>query len=214
MAKRPVFVVNERRPFFRQTMVEFTYSSGFAVCQKQKNIVALHRAFNEEWPDNPVLEISSKSLQPEGEPLSAFFLKKYVPSLDKSVSVECVYQGSKVFSDGGPYTDLYEKTSREAKKDERLHTGNPIVAFRFEGQDFPTQPSNIFYDYIYINALLENKELAEKILTYRAFTDIEFNPNKSLNCQARAAAIFVSLTLNGQIDQVRSFESFRKLFMV
>ena len=213
MAKRPVFITFEHRPFFFQSMVDFTYSGGFAVSQKQKNIVALHRAFTEEWPGKPVLEISSKSLQSEGEPLSAFFLPKFVPSLGKSVPVECVYQGSKVFADGGPYTDLYEKTPREAKKDERLRTGSPIVRFHFEGQDFPTIPTNIFYDYIYVNALLENKELAEKILAYRAFTDIEFNPNKSLNCQARAAAIFVSLTLNGQIEKARSFESFRRLFM-
>jgi len=211
MANRPVFVVNERRPYYFQTNVTFTYSSGFAVSQKQKNIVALHRAFNEEFPDKPVLEISSKSLQREGEPLSAFFLKKYVPSLDRCVPVECIYQGSKVFSDGGPYTDLYERTPREAKKDARLHTGASVTSFCFDGEHFPTRPVTAFYDYLYINALLENQALAGKILTYRAFTDIEFNPSKSLNCQARAAAIFVSLTLSGRIEQARSFDSFLKL---
>ena len=220
MASRPVFIVNERRPYYHETSIDFTYNSGFATVQKQKNINALHRAFLEEFPDKPVLEISSKSLQPEGEPLSAFFLPKYVPSLGKyvpslgkSVPVECVYQGGKVLTSGGPYTDLYERTPREAKKDERLKNGS-IIGFQFEGESFPTRPSTIFYDYIYINALLENEDLAQKILQYRAFTDIEFNPKKSLNCQARAAAEFVSLTLSGQIEKVRSFDSFLRLFQI
>ena len=37
------------------------------------------------------------------------------------------------------------------------------------------------------------KNLCEEILDYEAFTDIVFNPQKSLNCQAIAAAIYVSL---------------------
>lgn len=36
------------------------------------------------------------------------------------------------------------------------------------------------------------------------FTDIEFNPKKSLNCQARSAAIFVSLERSGLLQQALS----------
>ena len=39
-----------------------------------------------------------------------------------------------------------------------------------------------------------------EILNYDSFTDIEFNPKKSLNCQAKAAAIFIGLTNAGIID--------------
>ena len=59
-----------------------------------------------------------------------------------------------------------------------------------------------------INALLENQELAETALRYDAFTDIEFNPEKSLNCQAQAAAIFVSLSRQGLIEKAKDFEEF------
>ena len=38
------------------------------------------------------------------------------------------------------------------------------------------------------------------VKTYNAFTDIEFNPKRSLNCQARSAAIFVSLLKNNLLD--------------
>lgn len=58
---------------------------------------------------------------------------------------------------------------------------------------FVLEPKDYFYNWLYINALSLNRELAVRILEYNAFTDIEFNPNKSINCQAKAAAIFVGL---------------------
>ena len=39
-------------------------------------------------------------------------------------------------------------------------------------------PKTIFYDWLYINAVLENPLLAAELLKYNAFTDIEFNPKK------------------------------------
>ena len=43
---------------------------------------------------------------------------------------------------------------------------------------------------------------------YDAFMDIEFNPAKSLNCQARAAAMYVSLKKVGLLGCVDSIETF------
>ena len=59
----------------------------------------------------------------------------------------------------------------------------------------------MFYDYLYINALYQNKKLANEISKYDIFTDIEFNPQKSLNCQAHSVAIFVSLYKKGILDK-------------
>ncbi|MBQ2955204.1 MAG: hypothetical protein IJE08_01955 [Clostridia bacterium] len=212
MAQRPVFMACDYRPYSAEWQVEFTFNSGFATVQKQKNITALHKEFVEEFPGKKVLEISSKSLQPEGVALSAFNLEKFIPSLGKTVTVECAYQAGKVFEHGGPFTDLLEKTSREAKKDERLHTSGAIVGFAFEDMRFPIKPATAFYDFLYMNALLENEELAKKVLEYDAFTDIEFNPKKSQACQANAAAKFVSLSRAGLIDQIRSVDTFLQLF--
>ena len=36
---------------------------------------------------------------------------------------------------------------------------------------------------------------------FQGFSDIAFNPDRSLNCQARAVALFVSLSKNGWIDK-------------
>ncbi len=208
MARRPVYVPIEKAPFVDTFFPEFTWNGGFAASQKQKNIRALHSAFHERFPNRKILEISSKSLQPLGVKLSAFHLKKYVPSLGQSVPLECVFQGGKVFFDGGPFTDLYTATPREAKKDPRLRTGEPLQHFTFEGEIFPLRPVTAFYDWLYITALGENPDLAKEILEFDAFTDIEFNPEKSINCQAKAAALFVALHRGGMLDQCKSFQGF------
>lgn len=83
MAVRPVFVPVSKAPYVTKFMGEFTWNGGFAVSQKQKNIAALHEAFHKRFPDDKVLEISSKSMQELGIQLSAFHLKKEVPSLGK-----------------------------------------------------------------------------------------------------------------------------------
>ena len=212
MAKRPIFVAHEAPPFYRTVWGEFVFNPGFAAVQKQKNIVALHDAYQQISDDTP-LEISSKSLQPEGICLSAFHLEKQVPSLGCSVPVECAYQGSKVFETGGPFTDLYLKTPREAKRDSRLAANGKIVSFHFEGNTCSTLPVSCFYDWLYIRALIENPSLSRALLAYSAFTDIEFNPEKSINCQARAAAVFVALSRLQLLEQTERFEDFRVLFM-
>ena len=208
MAERPVYVTTTKAPYVTVYKPEFTWNAGLNAVQKQKNIVALHDAFKRMSPESKVLEISSKSLQPLGIKLSAFNLPKYVPSLGKSVPLECVYHGGKIFAAGGPYTDLYTATARAAKKDERLKSSGELRGFAFEGEQMPLIPRTAFYDWLYVNALMENPELAEQVMEFDAFTDIEFNPNKSLNCQARAAALFVAMKKLGRLEECRKFQSF------
>lgn len=208
MAKRPVFVPQEKTPFARAIETEFSWNGGFAPSQKQKNIRALHGAFQAAHPDARILEISSKSMQENGTALSAFALPKYVPALGKSVPVENVFQSGKVFAHGGPYPDLLTVSPRDAKQDERLRTGEQLTGFVFDRKNYSTEPKTAFYDYLYITALLENPALSETVLSYDTFTDIEFNPQKSLNCQAAAAAKFVSLHRLGLLKEPFSFEDF------
>ena len=211
MAQRPVFVPGRRKNSPEVFQTEFSWSGGFAASQKQKNIAALHEAFARRFPEKKVLEISSKSSEDLGVKLSAFNLTKFVPSLGKAVPVECVYQGSKVFAVGGPYTDLYTATSRAAKGDDRLRQSGELRRFSFEGKEFPLKAGSAFYDWLYINALMEHPELSEPLLGYDGFTDIEFNPNKGVACQANAAALYVSLRRQGLLEQCRDFDSFLAL---
>ena len=211
MASRPVFAAARKRPGADVYMTDFVWNSGLSVSQKQKNIVAIHGAFNRRFPEMKVLEISSKSLQPLGVKLSAFNLTKFVPELGAEVPVECVYQGGKVFAAGGPYTDLYTATARQAKKDPRLSSSGVLRGFRFDGKEFPLNPPTGFYNWLYISALKEHPELAAELLQYDAFSDIEFAPDRGISCQAQAAAIFVSLHRQRLLEGCDSFEKFTAL---
>ena len=201
MANRPIFTPNfSGFPYVETVDIEFKWYSGFAKSQMQKTIVSLHEAA-EKQGIAPVLEISRKSASRLGVSLSAFILTLETPRGQK-MSVECAYQGSKVFENGGPYHDLYSVSSRSAKTDERLRNSGELIAFNFCGEDFPIEPKTAFYDWLYITALCQKKkDLMQQLESFLGFSDIVFNPNRSLNCQARAAALFVSLSKNGLIDE-------------
>ena len=201
MANRPIFTPDfSGFPYVETVDIEFKWYSGFAQSQMQKTIVSLHEAA-EKQGIAPVLEISRKSASRLGVSLSAFILTLETPRGQK-MSVECAYQGSKVFENGGPYHDLYSVSSRSAKTDERLRNSGKLIAFNFCGEDFPIEPKTAFYDWLYITALCQKKkDMMQQLESFLGFSDIVFNPNRSLNCQARAAALFVSLSKNGLIDE-------------
>lgn len=191
MAIRPVFSISLNNKIFIREDVNFEWFSGFSITQKRRSINSLHQNFLLKHPEKKILEISSKSEIELGVKLSAFNLMLH--RRGKSFSVETAFQSGKIFEHGGPYLDLLDKSSIVAKKDERLKNSGKIKGFVFEDKRFPITPKTYFYNWLYINALAENIELAEQIMAYDSFTDIVFNPIKSINCQAMAAAIFVSL---------------------
>ena len=49
------------------------------------------------------------------------------------------------------------------------------------------------------------------MIGYDAFTDIEFNPEKSVNCQAKAAALYVALFRQGVLEQCVDFDAFYRI---
>ena len=203
MATRPVFKTLNHSPFYTEEMTEFEYHSGFAEIQKQRSIQSLHKAYLKNRPQDKLLEISTKSPDALGTALSAFTLRVKTP-VGTECSLESLFQGSKVFENGGPFTDLYQLPPWEAKKDPRIRESGNIIAFRLGNNEFPIEPKTFFYDWIYANAVNDNKDLCAAITSYNGFTDIEFNPKKSLNCQARSAAIYVSLKRCGLLTQALS----------
>lgn len=210
MAKRPVYIVSDTKPYCKCKMIDFEYSKGTSI--KQKNIKSLHEVFMVSNPNSKILEISSKSENPLGVALSAFNLMVKNKNGEDLFSVEAAFQASKVFEKGGPYTDLLYVSSKEAKKDKRLKTSGSIIGFNFQGEEFISRPKTFFYSWLYINALISNKELAEAIMDFDAFTDIEFNPQKSLNCQAEAVALFVALKKNDLLEKaLKDKNSFRQI---
>ena len=213
MAVRPVFTVSLDKRLCIKRDVEFTFYSGFSDAQKKRCIKSLHHSYLQEVPEARVLEVSSRSEEQLGVHLSAFNLMMTCGN-GARMSVESAFQGSKVFEQGGPYRDLWNKSPRDAKRDSRLRSSGNIIAFQFGEKRFNSEPKTFFYNWLYIHTLTQegNEDLAELVLAYDAFTDIEFNPKRSLNCQAEAAAIYVSLSKQGLLqDALASEDSFREI---
>ena len=210
-ATRPVFksILNDIN-FVDTINLEFEWFPGFDISQKQKSIRSLHEKAKTTNKLKRILEISSKSQEEIGINASAFNLKLRTAK-GFEASVESFYQGSKIFENGGPFVDLYQKSSRESKKDQRLKTSGDLKGFLFEGEEWGINEH--FYDWLYLNALSQNKEISEKIIQYDAFTDIEFNPKKSFNCQAYTAALYKAITTrNINLNEIKNPKKFKEIF--
>ena len=209
MATRPVYIPETNGVVgVKEAFMKFEWFPGLAVVQKQKSIASLHGAAINTGISS-LLEISSKSKEMLGVNLSAFILQIITKKNKKVFTVETAFQGSKVFERGGPFTDLLTGTSKEAKKDIRLKESGDLKGFEFYGSPFPLKPRTFFYDWLYINALYQNENYRKEVLSYGGFTDIEFNPKKSINCQAYSVALYVSLERSGKLKAaLRTPEAF------
>ena len=202
MATRPFFIPGQdKEELVRTNSVEFTWFSGFAKSQKQKSILSFHESISRDFKLDKILEISTKSENKLGIQLSAFNLR--IKFKDREYFLESVFQGSKIFTDQGPNEDIYEKSSIDAKKDERIKRSD-LKEFSFFGEIFSLEFD--FYSWLYFVALNQNKKLKTGILNYEAFTDIEFNPEKSFNCQAYSAALYSSMVKNKILDNDKEYD--------
>lgn len=210
MAERPVFLpMNHGDLFVKTVKVEFQWFPGLAISQKQKSIASLHEAAINKGLCTDPIEISSRSSVGTGVALSAFNLGVKSPKSGRTFSVETAFQSSKVFENGGPYRDLLYATSREAKKDPRIQESGRLLAFVFFGTNWELEPKTAFYDWLYINALSKNSDLMDDVRPYDGFSDIEFNPEKSINCQAYSLALFKALKArNLLLEALASKEAF------
>ena len=200
MAKRPIYIPEVDGDVFVRTIpVEFQWYPGMAPVQKQRSIVSLHEAALKRGLCSRALEVSSKSTIALGVQLSAFNLTVTTTRFQRTFTVEAAYQSSKVFEHGGPYKDLLYGLSKDAKKDPRLRESGHLLYFEFFGQRWELEPRTSFYDWLYINALHKNEEAVEALREFDAFTDIEFNPERSVNCQAYSVALYSSLERRGLI---------------
>ncbi|MDC0223311.1 hypothetical protein OAK29_04225 [Gammaproteobacteria bacterium] len=200
MAERQIFIpINNK---VEVKTIEFTWHPGLSKQQKQKSVRSLHEASIEQYNLNNILEVSTKSELSLGRKLSAFNLKKKVN--ERMSDLESVYQGSKVFENGGPYTDLYEEPALFAKQDKRMTESGNLISFKFEDDAWETEPQKAFYNWLYIKSLMDSfpdkESLINQLSKFDAFTDIEFNHAKSINCQAHALACFKLLSETNKFD--------------
>ena len=218
MAIRSVFVSKDYYPFFEEIQVNFDWFPGFALSQKRKSQISLHKNFLQTYPDEKVLEISSASLYSLGSRLSAMNLSKQTK--EGLTTVESAFQSSRIYGKGenevGPFHEYLFLPGKDCKrKVKELSQGMISYRYLFDDMEFyaPAHHISLFYDFLYLNALCEDKnhDTADMLLSegYTAFTDLA---TRSLNCQARSAAIYVSLVKNGLIDRIKGYDSYFNLF--
>lgn len=208
MAQRPAFSLapadSSRHPV-QVAYYDFDWSPGMSAAQKRKNVAALHASIRERILGAKPLEVSSKSTLPIGIALSAFNLA--VVKNGQPFRVESLYQGSKVFRDGsGPFHDLYAQSPKAVRAAIKPHASSPLVHFAWGRTHWPLEPKLAFYTWLYCTALhhVQNRPLADKLLReeFTHFTDIEYNPGRTLNSQSFAVAYYLHLVRTAQADAV------------
>lgn len=211
---RPFFVIESSRNNTLKILKEeseFDFYSGFSYKQKLESIKSFHTEIHKKYPKYDILEVSTKSEVDLGRDLSAFNLK--FPSSDNNkLPIEIVFQSSKVFEKGSSPNEIIKKSPKEVKKImSALDLGN-LIKFKKDGIEYPTEPKTIFYDWLYVQSLLYfNKKVKNPILKYNIFTDINFNPKKSTNCQAFSVAVgIVFIKNNIPYEDIIKFENYER----
>ena len=219
MARRPAFSLANTSLIHHPILMDyydFEWSPGMSRVQKQKNVVALHAKICESVPGANPLEISTKSTLPIGVALSAFNLTRW--NQGSLSCVESLYQASKVFQDGrGPFPDLYDQSPMEVRSVLKTSAAIPLARFEYSDTSWPLLPRLAFYTWLYCHSLhqVHNRGLADQLIGehYTHFTDIEYNPRRTLNSQSFAVAYYVHLRQTGQTDSVlANSESFLSVF--
>lgn len=210
--QKPVFMPRVNSDNLVKTdMVRVERHVGFASRQKKKSINDLHQVIRKKYGFSNVLEMSSKSGNKLSFLLSPLSLQLTDEDSGGQYSVENIFQASKVFERGGPFADLLTTAPRQAKKDERLHHSGQLIGYNDFGMEWGIEPLTVFYDWLYINALKQNTHLHNEVMQYQAFTDITFNPKKSIHCAAYSLAMFVALSKRELLDKVEDAGTFYDL---
>ena len=191
MAIRPIYISTNiiENPFIEKD-VSFEWVKGMSYTQKCKRRDSMYKAISNMnlYYMDKVLEVSTKSNKELGVNLSA--LKLTIPlTSGREETVENIYQSSKV-----------------------LDENNKIKEFKFHNTIFEKDPYSMYYDYLYMLGLYCHKEYHEELSNYGIFTDIEFNPKKQLNTQARAVAIWNTLYRNNMTNILENQNEFKEYY--
>ena len=214
MAKRPVFVTSEEPPFYKEELVEFKWLRGRTLKVAKENSRSLRDAALEKGVH--VYEISRAG--EDFSELSAFNLLVRVDD-KREIPLEVVYQYAKLWEgepesvplNSLPSSNQRVKKSRAAKKEAKERgKDKKLVGFQINFGDgvkidFPNEPVDSFFNWLYIVALRQHRNLHKRLLRLIeahpqqpiGFSDIFFAPHSKkvirYNCQARAVAQYLSI---------------------
>lgn len=217
MTTRPLFLPHlpgqAEHPGVKQMDIAFQWVPGLAKTQQAKCLSSLQAAIRQSGAAKNPLEVSTRSNDPIGQALSAYRLE-----LPDRATVELHYQAAKIYPYEGPHPEWF-KLSPEALRSEvkafkaRIQK-TPLQGFQDGINESPWQltPPHAFYDWLYLSALRHNPAYAKHLLRHDGFTDLAFNPTRSFNSQAYAAALYASFHAFGCLEEaLASRENFLKL---
>lgn len=201
MATRPVFVPStdpDQPQLFRIHAVDFQWVPGSSAGQQRENIAKLHTAARHRNLA-PLLEVSPDFNDPLGFLLGASNL---AVEDDKSylIPLSAAFQGSKVFTGGGPYPDLFTKGEKEIAADNRLVQSGSLVGYRFGGLEWGLKAGTMFYDWLAVQAIHRYPKLRHGILKFKGFTDIHHHSGGRDVCHGRSCALYVALAKKMLLD--------------
>lgn len=180
--------------------VDFQWAPGEAPELKRRNIAKLHQAATRRNL-SPLLEVSGYADDPIGSRLA---LTRLTLQDEESyfVSVAGLYYGSMVFTNGGPFTDLYRGHEGGHSLDLRLKSSGQLAGFRFQNLEWGLKAAGMFYDWLVLQAVHRHRNLGSSILKFEGFTDLECLSQDSGVCHARSCALYVALVEKKIIDKV------------
>lgn len=203
MATRPVFVP-ESDPDNPQLVhvheVDFQWLSGRDPQQIKANVAKLHTAAGHQNLA-PLLHVSPDSDDPLGIRISATNLVVEGPN-SFLVPLIAAFQGSKVFTGGGPFTDLYRKREAEIAADSRLRESGRHLGFRFRDLEWGKRAETMFYDWLVLHAINRHRKLASGIRRFKGFTDVECLTGGQVACHARSCALYAALAAKELLEEV------------
>ena len=206
--------MSKEPPFYKEELVEFKWLRGRTLKVAKENSRSLRDAALEKGVH--VYEISSAG--EDFSELSAF--KLLVSVADKcKIPFEVVYQYAKLWEgepesvplNSLPSSNQRVKKSRAAKKEAKERgKDKKLVGFQINFGDgvkidFPNEPVDSFFNWLYIVALRQHRNLHKRLLRLIeahpqqpiGFSDIFFAPHSKkvirYNCQARAVAQYLSI---------------------
>jgi hypothetical protein len=203
MATRPVFVpeIDPNNPqLVHVHEVDFQWLPGRDPQQIKANIAKLHGAAGHRKLE-PLLHVSPDSDDPLGIRISATNLVVEGPK-SYLIPLIAAFQGSKVFTGGGPFTDLYRKREAEIVADPRLVESGNHLGFRFRDLEWGKKAETMFYDWLVLHAIHRHQKLASGIRRFKGFTDVECLTGGQVACHARSCALYAALAEKKLLDKM------------
>ena len=192
MAIRAIYSPLPEYPYVEEEHVEIAWSYDKSIEAERQRVRDVKKE-GSMLNITPMLEVSGGSDSVIGRSMSAFTVKILHGGI--VTNVESIYQGSKVFENSGPHHSLYKLKGNQAKYQSKslFSKAGRFTHYDFGGKIIPANPPTAFYDWIYMRGLIYTGIGIANIEEYRGFSDIYFNPEKQINSQAHAAALYVAL---------------------